>query len=175
MTTTSQLRPRSREVLHPLLRRPQLLQLQLQLRLLAPTTKHLTPARRMTASNTPRESVIPEISLLAILINQSHSGGVTFQLKCNHGTKAKPLGSTVAYTLKDCADQCAANPDCQSCDWDAPSGCRLKAEYIPTFPLQGQLTWFPTTQRAPPCPAKKSPTQIEEPELVKTPKCPDGE
>ncbi|CAD6446995.1 2d69ee01-e847-4d23-9967-26728d1da4f2 [Sclerotinia trifoliorum] len=92
--------------------------------------------------------------------------GVTFELKCDHGTIAKPLDNTITNTQKDCADYCSTLSNCQSCDWNINSKlCATKQQYIPTFPLPGTHTWFPleersqrpeTEYRSPPdCPAAK--------------------
>ncbi|KAF7927900.1 uncharacterized protein EAE98_000312 [Botrytis deweyae] len=94
------------------------------------------------------------------------ANGVTFELKCDHGTTAKPLDSTTTATQKECADYCSTLPNCQSADWNINSKmCATKQEYIPTFPLPGTHTWFPleerkqrpdTEYRTPPeCPAPK--------------------
>ncbi|KAI9647324.1 hypothetical protein NHQ30_003709 [Ciborinia camelliae] len=94
------------------------------------------------------------------------ANGVTFELKCDHGTIAKPLGSSITNTQKECADYCSTLPNCQSADWNDKSKlCATKQEYIPTFPLPGTHTWFPleerkqrpdTEYRTPPeCPAPK--------------------
>lgn len=54
-------------------------------------------------------------------------------------------------TLAACADACAANPLCQSCDYNVPSkNCVLFDTYIPTIPYEGVNTWFPTSKRPDP-------------------------
>ncbi|THV48929.1 hypothetical protein BGAL_0220g00120 [Botrytis galanthina] len=94
------------------------------------------------------------------------ANGVTFELKCDHGTLAKHLDSTTTATQKECADYCSTLPNCQSADWNLNYKiCATKQEYIPTFPLTGTHTWFPleerkqrpdTEYRTPPeCPAPK--------------------
>lgn len=90
------------------------------------------------------------------------SGGVTFELKCGHGTSAQALGTETCPTLKGCADLCAANPKCQSADW-SPSQCNLKAEYIPTFPAP-YMTWFPVAPRG--CPYPRLTALPEKPQII---------
>ena len=102
-------------------------------------------------------------------------GGVTFELRCGHGTTATHLGTVPAPTLKDCADICADNPECQSCDWRNGS-CALKSQYIPTFPHPVD-TWFPIEERhIRTCPLTSD--RLLEPmtqaSIVTDPKCPNG-
>ncbi|KAB8303290.1 hypothetical protein EYC80_004730 [Monilinia laxa] len=91
------------------------------------------------------------------------ANGVTFELKCNHGTIAKPLDNVPTNSQKDCADYCSTLPNCQSADWnDRTKLCATKQE---TFPLPGTHTWFPLEERKqrpdtefrtpPECPAPK--------------------
>jgi hypothetical protein len=50
-----------------------------------------------------------------------------------------------------CADNCAAEPRCQSCDWNSGSQtCNRFSEYIPTIPWANVNTWFPITKRPDP-------------------------
>lgn len=65
-------------------------------------------------------------------------GGITFELKCGQGTTASRLRNEAdCPSLTACADSCAREPACQSCDWNSVSNnCALFKEYIPTRVLQ---------------------------------------
>lgn len=57
------------------------------------------------------------------------ANGVTFELKCDHGTTAKPLDATTTATQKECADYCATLSNCQSADWNINTKlCATKQE-----------------------------------------------
>lgn len=57
------------------------------------------------------------------------ANGVTFELKCDHGTTAKPLDATTTATQKECADYCSTLANCQSADWNINSKmCATKQE-----------------------------------------------
>ncbi|KAF3049522.1 hypothetical protein E8E11_009055 [Didymella keratinophila] len=87
-----------------------------------------------------------------------YSGGVTFQLKCNQGTTAARLRDSQAESQTACADLCAKDPLCQSCDWSAATkNCGQFKEYIPTIEMTGVNTWFPTEKRPGPPPDPNSP------------------
>lgn len=102
------------------------------------------------------------------------SAGVTFELKCGHGTAARGIGTYPCPTLKECADQCAARDDCQSADW-SPNACNLKGEWIPTFEAPYQ-TWFPVEQREQnACPAQKMTAIPEDPAVTAKASCPSGD
>jgi hypothetical protein len=105
------------------------------------------------------------------------SGGITFELKCGHGTTAKPLKNVPCNTQAGCADLCAKEIDCQSCDW-SPNSCNMKAEYIPTFADPNWNTWFPVTKRSGSgCPSPRPVEQKVDPAAVKKdakPVCPEG-
>ncbi|APA06123.1 hypothetical protein sscle_01g008930 [Sclerotinia sclerotiorum 1980 UF-70] len=109
------------------------------------------------------------------------ANGVTFQLKCDHGTLAKHLDNTITNSQKDCADYCSTLPNCQSADFNAQNKvCATKQE---TFPLPGTHTWFPLEERSqrpeteyrtpPDCPASKVP--ISESVTASTLMTTDGE
>ncbi|KAL9119933.1 MAG: hypothetical protein Q9187_003510 [Circinaria calcarea] len=72
------------------------------------------------------------------------SNGITFQLQCDKGTTANRLLSTTAQSRTGCADLCAQNLQCKSCDYrDSNKQCVLFSQYIPTVPANGVHTWFP--------------------------------
>lgn len=62
--------------------------------------------------------------------------GVTFELKCDHGTTAKPLNNIPTNSQKECADYCSTLPNCQSADWnDRSKLCATKQEVCVIFTL----------------------------------------
>ncbi|KAM3085243.1 hypothetical protein ACMFMG_003672 [Clarireedia jacksonii] len=92
------------------------------------------------------------------VVKYTTPNGVTFELKCDHGTKAKPLDSTIALSHKACADYCSELPNCQSCDWNANTR---------TFPLPGTHTWFLLEERKPrPDPEPRTPPRCPTPKLA---------
>ncbi|ESZ93103.1 hypothetical protein SBOR_6533 [Sclerotinia borealis F-4128] len=106
------------------------------------------------------------------------ANGVTFELKCDHGTIAKPLDATTTNSQRECADYCSTLPNCQSADWnDRSKMCATKQEVCFHLYFACQLdpltsavhtrthTWFPLEERMqrpdveprtpPECPAPK--------------------
>ncbi|KAK8867590.1 pan domain containing protein [Apiospora arundinis] len=73
---------------------------------------------------------------------------VTFELKCGQGTTAKRIDNTPKNSQKECAQHCSEHPDCQSADYNwQTKNCARFSEYIPTIPMSGVNTWFPTQKR----------------------------
>lgn len=67
-------------------------------------------------------------------VSDDHRGGVTFELQCGQGTTAKRIRNEPDIPSQAaCADSCAKEPACQSCDWNsATKNCALFSEYIKT-------------------------------------------
>ncbi|KXJ92631.1 hypothetical protein Micbo1qcDRAFT_222394 [Microdochium bolleyi] len=68
---------------------------------------------------------------------------IIYELRCSAGTRATHLRTDTAVTLKDCADTCAREPQCYSCDYDqAASACHLKSVPGENVAWYGD-TWYP--------------------------------
>lgn len=62
-------------------------------------------------------------------VKYTTANGVTFELRCNHGTSALPLDNISTNSQKECADYCSTLPNCQSADWnDRSKMCATKQE-----------------------------------------------
>ncbi|KAH6680620.1 hypothetical protein B0J14DRAFT_531980 [Halenospora varia] len=86
--------------------------------------------------------------------------GITFELKCNFGTAQTHIRHVDCQTQAQCADLCAAEPLCQTSNFNAISkSCGLFPGYIDPVPYANIHTWFPTEKRPDPNEPKPDPVE----------------
>jgi hypothetical protein len=99
-----------------------------------------------------------------VIFNKNCSGDVTYELRCGHGHAKGHWRPEPASTLKECADRCAAIPDCNSCDFQRfTRECFLMKAPSESTPWPGNLgdAWYPVDPKCP---------KIRATEVDKTPK-----
>ncbi|CAM1505087.1 Fc.00g107240.m01.CDS01 [Cosmosporella sp. VM-42] len=97
------------------------------------------------------------------------TGGKTYELRCGMGHRLGHWISGPGTSLKDCADQCARNPDCTSCDFDGTT-CYLKKAPTELAPWAGGHAWYPLQ-----CPRPQATVAKKNPEVTKELTCPQND
>lgn len=103
-----------------------------------------------------------------LLADAPDSNGITYELRCNTGHATTHWRNEPCPSLRECADRCAKDPECYSCDQHHTSNtCSFKKAPAVTAVWADGDTWFPVA-----CPDVRATQAVKEPEIASNLTCP---
>ncbi|POR34947.1 Uncharacterized protein TPAR_04849 [Tolypocladium paradoxum] len=98
------------------------------------------------------------------------TNGITYELRCNTGHSLTHWKYEPCPSLKECADRCAKDPECYSCDFTRSTHiCAFKKSPSETTAWSEGDAWYPVS-----CPDVRETQAKEDPEITSSLGCPDN-
>ncbi|KAK5988018.1 hypothetical protein PT974_12154 [Cladobotryum mycophilum] len=96
------------------------------------------------------------------------TNGITYELNCNTGHKFTHWKQESCPSLKECADRCAKDPECYSCDFTRSTNtCNFKKNPAELAAWTEGDAWYPVA-----CPDVRATKINENPEITTSVDCP---